>query len=304
MVDDNWIEQFDIDEGELEQLIQPNWAHPSESEASSVQTDATVPDFTPNSIISAKVIGIGSDLATLDIGYKTEGVILTTDLLRDFDVLPDVGEEIPVAFFGFNSDLAPMLGSCKELRCMIAHHEFRERFRLEFRVGQCLNAAVQRRIRGGFLVNACGPTGLNSNMFLPLSQLDVRRVHDAETYIGTEIQCQILLVDLDRKIIVVSRRKLIEAERAKMKAKFLKRSSIGDIVTGVVVTVAQFGVFVDLGGIDGLLHVIDMSHSPIKHPTDLVNMGDTVEVKILHIDYENERVALGLKQLDDSAPGN
>ena len=78
-----------------------------------------------------------------------------------------------------------------------------------------------------------------------------------------------------------------------MKAKFLKRSSVGDIVTGVVVDVAPFGVFVDLGGLDGLLHVMDMSHSPIKHPTDLVNIGDTVEARILHIDYENERVAIG-----------
>ncbi len=148
-----------------------------------------------------------------------------------------------------------------------------------------------RKIKGGLLVN------IGVNVFLPASQVDIRRPPDIGAYIDQDIECVILKIDESRRNIVVSRRKLIEEKREKLKKELLSELVEGDTRQGVVKNIADFGAFVDLGGIDGLLHITDMSWGRISHPTDMVKIDDKIEVKVLNIDREREKIALGLKQL-------
>ena len=156
--------------------------------------------------------------------------------------------------------------------------------------GDVVTGMVTRKIKGGLLVD------IGVNVFLPASQVDIRRPHDIGEYIGKEIKCLVLKIDEARRNIVVSRRSLIEAERAQKKAELLKQLEVGQLRKGIVKNIADFGAFVDLGGIDGLLHITDMSWGRINHPSEMVKIDDEIEVMILHIDYEKEKIALGLKQ--------
>ena len=156
--------------------------------------------------------------------------------------------------------------------------------------GDVVTGTATRKIKGGLLVD------IGVNVFLPASQVDIRRPHDIGEYIGKEIKCLVLKIDEARRNIVVSRRSLIEAERAQKKSELLKQLEVGQLRKGVVKNIADFGAFVDLGGIDGLLHITDMSWGRINHPSEMVQIDDQIEVMILHIDYEKEKIALGLKQ--------
>jgi small subunit ribosomal protein S1 len=153
-----------------------------------------------------------------------------------------------------------------------------------------VTGAVTRKIKGGLLVD------IGVNVFLPASQVDIRRPPDIGDYIGRTIQCIVLKIDEARRNIVVSRRALIETERAEKKAKLLAELKVGQLRKGIVKNIAEFGAFVDLGGIDGLLHITDMSWGRIGHPSEMVSIDQEIEVQILHIDREREKIALGLKQ--------
>jgi small subunit ribosomal protein S1 len=149
---------------------------------------------------------------------------------------------------------------------------------------------VTRKIKGGLLVN------IGVNVFLPASQVDIRRPSDIGEYIGREVRCKILKIDEARRNIVVSRRKLIEDEREEKKKKLLAEIASGQTRRGVVKNIADFGAFVDLGGIDGLLHITDMSWGRVQHPSDMVRIDQELEVYIINVDKEKERIAVGLKQ--------
>jgi small subunit ribosomal protein S1 len=153
---------------------------------------------------------------------------------------------------------------------------------------------VNRKIKGGLLVDIGVP------VFLPASQVDIRRPSDIGDYIGRTVQCIVLKIDEARRNIVVSRRALIEAERAEKKSQLLSVLQVGQLRKGIVKNIAEFGAFVDLGGIDGLLHITDMSWGRINHPSEIVSIDQEIEVQILHIDHEKEKIALGLKQKQPS----
>ena len=153
-----------------------------------------------------------------------------------------------------------------------------------------VTGTVTRKIKGGLLVD------IGVNVFLPASQVDIRRPADIGDYIGRTIQCIVLKIDDARRNIVVSRRALIETERAEKKAQLLSTLEVGQLRKGVVKNIAEFGAFVDLGGIDGLLHITDMSWGRIGHPSEMVAIDQEIEVQILHVDREKEKIALGLKQ--------
>ena len=156
--------------------------------------------------------------------------------------------------------------------------------------GDVVQGRVTKKIKGGLLVD------IGVNVFLPASQVDIRRPSDIADYIDRDIECMILKIDESRRNIVVSRRKLIEEMRSKQKEKLLGEIEVGQIRKGQVKNIADFGAFVDLGGIDGLLHITDMSWGRINHPSDMVRIDDQIEVKILGVDKEREKIALGLKQ--------
>src|SRR5439155_256549 len=158
--------------------------------------------------------------------------------------------------------------------------------------GDVIKGRVVRKIKGGLLVDVGVP------VFLPASQVDVRRVEDIGEFLGKEVSCKILKIDEKRMNIIVSRRRLLEEERAGQKTKLLSEINEGDIRKGLVKNIADFGAFVDLGGIDGLLHITDMSRERIKHPSEVLQIGQEVEVAVLAIDTDKQELSLGLKQTE------
>jgi small subunit ribosomal protein S1 len=248
-------------------------------------------DVGPNQIVEGKVLRIDDDFVLVDVGYKSEGIIPRNEW-EEGDEVPQVGDKIRVLVEDTEEQGVP-----RDDRGMIVLSKRKaEKIEKWMKVmetvheGDTVTGQVTRKIKGGLLVD------IGVNVFLPASQVDIRRPHDIGEYIGKEIKCLVLKIDEARRNIVVSRRSLIEAERAQKKSELLKQLEVGQLRKGVVKNIADFGAFVDLGGIDGLLHFTDMSWGRINHPSEMVKIDDQIEVMVLHIDYEKEKIALGLKQ--------
>ena len=249
-------------------------------------------DVGPNQIVEGKVLRIDDDFVLVDVGYKSEGIIPRNEW-EEGDTIPEVGETIRVLVED-TEDIAP--GRQDDRGMIVLSKRKAEKIEKWMKVmetvheNDVVSGLVTRKIKGGLLVD------IGVNVFLPASQVDIRRPHDIGEYIGKEIKCLVLKIDEARRNIVVSRRSLIEAERAQKKSELLKQLEVGQLRKGVVKNIADFGAFVDLGGIDGLLHITDMSWGRINHPSEMVKIDDQIEVMVLHIDYEKEKIALGLKQ--------
>jgi small subunit ribosomal protein S1 len=249
-------------------------------------------DVGPNQIVEGRVLRIDDDFVLVDVGYKSEGIIPRNEW-EEGDAIPEVGETIRVLVED-TEDIAP--GRQDDRGMIVLSKRKAEKIEKWMKVmetvheNDVVSGLVTRKIKGGLLVD------IGVNVFLPASQVDIRRPHDIGEYIGKEIKCLVLKIDEARRNIVVSRRSLIEAERAQKKSELLKQLEVGQLRKGVVKNIADFGAFVDLGGIDGLLHITDMSWGRINHPSEMVKIDDQIEVMVLHIDYEKEKIALGLKQ--------
>jgi small subunit ribosomal protein S1 len=283
MVNRNLIREFDITEDE--ELAAIGTASPDDVEW------LAGADVTANQIVEGRVIRIDEDFILVDVGYKSEGIIPRNEW-EEGDELPKVGDTFRVLV----EDTEDIAGQHDDRGMIVLSKRKAEKIEKWMKVmetvreGDVVTGNVTRKIKGGLLVD------IGVNVFLPASQVDIRRPHDIGEYIGKPIKCLVLKIDEARRNIVVSRRSLIENERAQKKAELLKELQVGQLRKGVVKNIADFGAFVDLGGIDGLLHITDMSWGRINHPTEMVHIDDEVEVKILHIDYEKEKIALGLKQ--------
>jgi small subunit ribosomal protein S1 len=249
-------------------------------------------DIAVNEIVEGRVIRVEGDFVVVDVGYKSEGTIPRSEW-EDHEPPPQAGEKIKVLI----EDVEDVYGPSDESRGMITLSK-RKAEKIEawkkvmesVKENDVVSGLVTRKIKGGLLVD------IGVNVFLPASQVDIRRPADIGDYIGRTIQCVVLKIDEARRNIVVSRRALIEQERAQKKAQLLSELQVGQLRKGIVKNIAEFGAFVDLGGIDGLLHITDMSWGRINHPSEMVQIDEEVEVMILHIDYEKEKIALGLKQ--------
>ncbi len=248
-------------------------------------------DVGPNQIVEGRVLRIDDDFVLVDVGYKSEGIIPRNEW-EEGDQVPEIGEKIRVLV----EDTEDVQGRHDDRGMIVLSKRKAEKIEKWLKVmetvheNDVVSGQVTRKIKGGLLVD------IGVNVFLPASQVDIRRPHDIGEYIGKEIKCLVLKIDEARRNIVVSRRSLIEAERAQKKSELLKQLEVGQLRKGVVKNIADFGAFVDLGGIDGLLHITDMSWGRINHPSEMVKIDDQIEVMILHIDYEKEKIALGLKQ--------
>ena len=243
-----------------------------------------------NQIVEGKVLRVEGDRVIIDVGYKSEGAIPVSEWEEDEE--PPVADQIVKVLVEEIEDVngavdAGMIALSKRKAEKI---EKWEAVMQTVNEGDVVTGAVTRKIKGGLLVD------IGVNVFLPASQVDIRRPADIGDYIGRTIQCLVLKIDESRRNIVVSRRALIETERAEKKAKLLSTLEIGQLRKGTVKNIAEFGAFVDLGGIDGLLHITDMSWGRIGHPSEMVAIDQEIEVQILNIDYEKEKIALGLKQ--------
>jgi small subunit ribosomal protein S1 len=247
----------------------------------------TIQDFAPGSLLEGVIIGRAGDDVVVEAGLKSEGLIPK----EEFDDLDAVkpGDKITVLLENIGEDGSVSLSKRKADRIL----NWR-RILETHKEGDIIEGKVLRKIKGGLLVDIGVPA------FLPASQVDIRRPHDIGEFIGRSVRAEILKIDEERRNIVVSRRKLIEMEREEAKTRLLSAIKKGDIVKGVVKNIADFGAFVDLGGIDGLLHITDMSWSRVNHPSELVRYGQEIEVMVLNIDSEKEKIALGLKQKEAS----
>ena len=278
------VKQYELDPEELDKRITSALAGFDTPEFEQQITDS-VSDAEVGSIVHATVDSVDEDtgFVILDIGGKSEGSIP----LSEFgEVLPKQGETFEVFYDGLNEDDTANLSKRRADR-LRAWETMYERHN----EGDEVQGVVQRKIKGGLLVDVEGV-----NVFLPASQVNLRRTHDISDFIGEPIRARIIKIDPERMNVVVSRRKLLEEERQRMKEELLGEIQEGQIRMGTVKNIADFGVFVDLGGIDGLLHITDMSWGRVRHPSEMVEMGQEIEVKVLRVDHERERIALGLKQ--------
>lgn len=292
MVDRNLIREFNIDDDDLAAAFGSALAEAEHAEDESlghlyIASGAAGVDV--NSIIDGTVVRVEGDEVLIDIGYKSEGIVSVDEWDRD-QPLPQPGDKVAVLLEEIEDEFGLILLS-KRKADRIRQWEAIVSTKKE---GDVITGMVQRKIKGGLLVN------IGVNVFLPASQVDIRRPPDIGDYIGKEIECLILKIDESRRNIVVSRRRLIEEQRQKLKENLLAEIQEGQVRKGVVKNIADFGAFVDLGGIDGLLHITDMSWGRIGHPSEMVKIDDELEVMILHVDRDREKIALGLKQKERS----
>jgi small subunit ribosomal protein S1 len=287
MVNRNLIRGLDLSEQEWEQELNAALeGNPPE------EIEWGGEEIAVNQIVAGRVLRVEGDFVLVDVGYKSEGVIMRNEWEED-EAPPEVGQTIKVLI----EDVEDTAGPGEDGRGMILLSKRKaEKIEAWMKVmetvheGDVVTGTVTRKIKGGLLVD------IGVAVFLPASQVDIRRPADIGDYIGRSIQCLVLKIDEARRNIVVSRRALIEQERAEKKSQLLSELQVGQLRKGVVKNIAEFGAFVDLGGIDGLLHITDMSWGRINHPSEMVQIDEEIEVQILHIDYEKEKIALGLKQ--------
>ncbi|MEE2719054.1 MAG: 30S ribosomal protein S1 [Planctomycetota bacterium] len=239
-------------------------------------------------ILTGKIVGKAGDDAVIDVGLKSEGLVNKIEF-ENFDELKN-GDEIEVLL----EDLEDESGIIKLSKRKADRIRGWERILDSNKEGDIIEGKATRKIKGGLLVDIGVP------VFLPASQVDIRRPSDIGIFIGKMVRAEILKIDEERRNIVISRRKLIERERAEAKDKLMGSINENETIKGTVTNIADFGAFVDLGGIDGLLHITDMSWGRVNHPSEVCKVGDEIEVKILKIDQEKEKIALGLKQMEPS----
>ena len=244
-------------------------------------------ELSEGSIVKGKILEIKPQVILVDIGYKSEGAIPSNEF-EDEDI--QVGDEIEVLLEKLENDEGMVVLSKEKA----AYKQNWEKIASVFRDGGLVKGKVKSVVKGGLMVN------VGVEAFLPGSQIDIIPPKDLNEYVGKVFEFKIVKINDDRKNIVLSRREVIEAERAEQRQKFLDGVTVGDKVIGVVKNITDFGVFVDLNGMDGLLHITDMSWGRLNHPTELVGIGQRLEVQILEVNREKERVSLGLKQLQNN----
>ena len=280
----NRIKKYELDPEELDRRVQDALGGLVGTALTEKLTSA-IAHIKAGSIVKAKVDSVDqrTGFVVLDIGGKSEGSI---PLVEFGETLPKPGEVYDVYYDGQADDDTALLSKRRADRLRAW-----EKLANTYKEGDEIQGIVQRKIKGGLLVDVEGV-----NVFLPASQVNLRRTHDISDFIGEPIRARIIKIDPERMNVVASRRKLLEEERQRQKEELLKEIQEGQLRVGTVKNIADFGVFVDLGGIDGLLHITDMSWGRVRHPSEMVEIGQEIEVKVLRVDFERERIALGLKQ--------
>ena len=240
-------------------------------------------------VVKGRVVGIENDYVIVDIGLKTEGRVP----LREFESAGEevnVGDEVEV----YLERIENALGEAVLSRYKARQEEVWEKLEQAYEKGEPVTGQIFGRVKGGFTVDLGGVVA-----FLPGSQADIRPIHDITPLLNVDQPFKILKMDRRRGNIVVSRRAILEESRAEQRKEMLENLKEGDVVEGVVKNITDYGAFIDLGGIDGLLHVTDMSWKRVGHPSDMMSVGDTVKVKVIRINPETQRISLGVKQLSD-----
>ena len=252
--------------------------------------DGTLTEFDEGDLVDGTVVKIEHDAVLVDIGFKSEGVIPARELSIRKDADPSeivaLGDEIEALVLQKEDKDGRLILSKKRAEYERAWISVEEKFK----AGETVTGEVIEVVKGGLILDI----GLRG--FLPASLVDLRRVKDLDAYLGTEIEARVIEMDRNRNNVVLSRRVLLEEGRKNERAEILSKLVKGMRLKGTVSSIVDFGAFVDLGGIDGLVHISELSWNHVNHPSEVVKVGDEVEVEVLDVDLQRERISLGLKQ--------
>src|SRR5437870_3490461 len=243
-----------------------------------------MPDFREGSIVKGRILEVRPREVLVDIGYKSEGVIPLAEF-EDVENL-EVGDEVDVLLERLENDEGMVVLSKEKA----AYRQNWNKIASVFQEDGLIKGKVKSVVKGGLMVN------IGVEAFLPASQIDIVPPKDLQQFVGNTYDFKIVKINDDRRNVVLSRRELIEQERSEKRQKFMDGVNVGDRVTGTVKNLTDFGAFIDLDGMDGLLHITDMTWGRLGHPSELVKVGQQLEVQVLDINKEKERVSLGLKQ--------
>ncbi len=252
--------------------------------------DLTMVNLNDGDVVKGKVVKIDKVEVLVDVGFKSEGVIPLSELSIRNDVKPEdvlkVDDEIMIMVIQKEDQDGRLILSKKRAE---VEQNF-DRIEKIYENGDIVEGEIIECVKGGLIVDI----GLRG--FLPASLIDVRKTKDLQSYIGERCVCKIIEVDRHRNNVVLSRKVIIEDERKEQRKEILNSMEIGQIKKGTITSIADFGAFVDVGGVDGLVHISELSWNHVKHPSEVVNVNQEVDVEILGIDYEKQRLSLGLKQ--------
>jgi small subunit ribosomal protein S1 len=252
--------------------------------------EATFPEITEGEVVHGTVVRVDKDEVLVDIGYKSEGVIPVAELSIRRSVNPDdevgVGDEIDALVLTKEDSEGRLILSKKRARFELAWKEIERKAES----GEPITGRVIEVVKGGLILD------LGVRGFLPASLVDIRRVQDLDEFLAQELRCKVIELNRSRNNVVLSRRAVLEDERKEMRQAILDRLSPGDVVDGTISNIVDFGAFVDLDGMDGLIHISELSWGHVNHPSEVLDIGQEVKVKVLDIDRERQRISLGLKQ--------
>jgi small subunit ribosomal protein S1 len=254
---------------------------------------ATMVSFDEGDVVNGKVVRIDKDEVLVDIGYKAEGVIPSNELSIRKSVDPaeevELGEEIDALVLTKEDAEGRLILSKKRARFEKAWR----RIEIAADSGEPVEGSVIEVVKGGLILD------LGVRGFLPASLVDIRRVHNLDEFMGQTLECKVIELNRSRNNVVLSRRAVLEEERKEVREQILGRLEPGQVVEGKISNIVDFGAFVDLDGIDGLIHISELSWSHVNHPSEVVAIGDTVRIKVLDIDRDRQRISLGLKQTQE-----
>jgi small subunit ribosomal protein S1 len=252
--------------------------------------DSTFPTINEGEVVHGTVVRVDKDEVLVDIGYKSEGVIPVAELSIRRSVNPAdevaIGEEIDALVMTKEDAEGRLILSKKRARFELAW----KRIEGAAESGEPVVGKVIEVVKGGLILD------LGVRGFLPASLVDIRRVQDLDEFLGKELRCKVIELNRSRNNVVLSRRAVLEDERKEMRQAILDRLNPGDVVEGTISNIVDFGAFVDLDGMDGLIHISELSWSHVNHPSEVLEIGQTVKVKVLDIDRDRQRISLGLKQ--------
>ena len=254
---------------------------------------ATIKPINEGEVVSGEVVRIDKDEVLVDIGYKSEGVIPATELSIRRSV--DPGQEVSL---GDQVDALVLTKEDAEGRLILSKKRARfekawRRIEAAAESGEPVDGTVIEVVKGGLILD------LGVRGFLPASLVDIRRVHNLDEFMGQQLECKVIELNRSRNNVVLSRRAVLEEERKEVRQQILGRLQPGQVVEGKISNIVDFGAFVDLDGIDGLIHISELSWSHVNHPSEVLSIGDTVRVKVLDIDRDRQRISLGLKQTQE-----
>jgi small subunit ribosomal protein S1 len=255
--------------------------------------DASLPSFDEGDVVTGRVVRIDTDEVLVDIGYKSEGVIPSNELSIRKSIDPheevELGETVDALVLTKEDQDGRLILSKKRARFEKAWR----RIEHAAESGEPVEGTVIEVVKGGLIID------LGVRGFLPASLVDIRRVPNLGEYLGQTIECRVIELNRSRNNVVLSRRAVLEEERKEQRQQILDRLQPGLVVEGTISNIVDFGAFVDLDGIDGLIHISELSWSHVNHPSEILNIGDTVQVKVLDIDRDRQRISLGLKQTQE-----